>query len=91
MNTGIYVPNEYVYSIRNKYSDCFEMVASVHPYRKDALEELSTWGRLGIKVVKWLPPAMNIDPSHGTYYNTSIFIKIILEKCTKFYEVYVMR
>jgi hypothetical protein len=44
------------------------MAASIHPYRKDALEELATWGKLGVRVVKWLPPAMGIDPSHGKYF-----------------------
>jgi len=62
--TGIYVPNEYVAHIVEKYPTLFENAVSIHPYRKDALEELNVWGRKGIKVVKWLPPEMGMDPSH---------------------------
>jgi predicted TIM-barrel fold metal-dependent hydrolase len=36
---------------------------SIHPYRADALAELQKWAALGVKIVKWLPNAMGIDPS----------------------------
>ena len=36
---------------------------SVHPYRKDALLELRKWAEKGVRLVKWLPNAMGIDPS----------------------------
>jgi len=66
-----YVPNEYTARVA-KSSERFEWIASVHPYREDATEALE-WCKLnGAKAVKWLPPAMNIDPS-------SI-------KCEAFYE-----
>jgi len=66
-----YVPNEYTARVA-KSSERFEWIASIHPYRKDAIEALE-WCQLnGAKAVKWLPPAMNIDPSS--------------RKCDAFYE-----
>jgi mannonate dehydratase len=41
----------------------FEWVASVHPYRTDALARLERAARQGARAVKWLPSAMNIDPA----------------------------
>ncbi len=61
--TEFYVPNEYVFQIAEKYPDFFYPVISVHPYRKDALEELEKWAKKGGRMVKWLPNAMSIDPS----------------------------
>lgn len=62
--TEFYVPNSYIYELSKKYPDIFIPVISVHPYRLDALEELDWWGRKGARMVKWLPNAMGIDPSH---------------------------
>ena len=62
--TEFYIPNEYAYSIAQKYPDIFLTVVSIHPYRKDALEELNSWAQKGIRYIKWLPNAMGIDPSH---------------------------
>jgi len=38
--------------------------ASVHPYRRDALEELERLIEKGACLVKWLPSAQNIQPDH---------------------------
>jgi mannonate dehydratase len=38
-------------------------MCSVHPYREDALEALRWAADHGARAVKWLPPAMGIDPS----------------------------
>lgn len=54
-NTNMYTPNQYVYDLSMKYPDYFLPTCSVHPYRKDALEELEKWGKKGIKLIKWLP------------------------------------
>ncbi len=70
--TEFYVPNEYVFSLAERYPDLFNPVMSVHPYRKDALTELDKWAQRGAHLVKWLPNSMNIDPSD--------------EKCKDFYE-----
>ncbi len=37
--------------------------ASVHPYRRDALEELDRVAARGAVLVKWLPSAQGIDPA----------------------------
>ena len=62
--TQFYVPNSYVYELSQKYPDIFIPVISVHPYRLDAIEELERWANIGVRIVKWLPNAMGIDPSH---------------------------
>ena len=69
--TNFYIPNEYIFRLTEQYPDVFLPVISVHPYRKDAPEELERWARLGARIVKWLPNAMGIDPSSAladTYY-----------------------
>jgi len=63
--TEFYVPNDYVYHLSKEYPDIFIPVISVHPYRIDANEELARWAQKGVKIVKWLPNAMGIDPSHS--------------------------
>ena len=62
--TEFYVPNTYVYNLSNKYPDVFVPVVSVHPYRQDAITEIEKWASKGVKMVKWLPNAMGIDPSN---------------------------
>lgn len=61
--TNFYIPNEYVFRLTKQFPDIFLPTISVHPYRRDALAELEKWARLGVKIVKWLPNAMGIDPS----------------------------
>ena len=61
--TNFYIPNEYIFRLTEQYPDIFLPAISVHPYRRDALAELEKWARLGVKIVKWLPNAMGIDPS----------------------------
>jgi mannonate dehydratase len=41
----------------------FTPVASVHPHRPNAISELERVARLGVRYVKWLPPAQHIDPA----------------------------
>lgn len=62
--TNMYVPNRYVVELAEKYSDIFLPVISVHPYRPDALQELEKWRRAGVRLVKWLPNAMGMDPAN---------------------------
>lgn len=63
LKTNFYISNEYIFRLTAQYPNIFLPVISVHPYRRDALEELEKWARLGAKIVKWLPNAMGIDPS----------------------------
>lgn len=41
----------------------FKPVASVHPHRPHALTELHRIAELGVRHLKWLPPAQHIDPA----------------------------
>jgi predicted TIM-barrel fold metal-dependent hydrolase len=67
-----YTPNSYVTSLAKSYPDLFVPVASVHPYRADAVDELEKAVANGAVAVKWLPNAQNINPS--------------LPRCDAFYD-----
>lgn len=62
-NSTFYLPNNYVWKIYKKYPKIVIPVMSIHPYKKTALKELKYWGERGIKTIKWLPNAQNINPS----------------------------
>ncbi len=70
-----YTPNDYVVdSLCGKQkSKYFIPVISIHPYRKDAISELKKYAARGVKMIKWLPNAMVINP------DTSL--------CDAFYDV----
>jgi uncharacterized protein len=70
--TEFYTPNEYVLSLAARWPDLFLPACSVHPYRKDALEELTRCKERGARLCKWLPNAMGMDPAD--------------ERCDAFYE-----
>src|SRR4029079_15515808 len=61
--TEFYVPNEYVFEIAAQHPDLFLPNISVNPYRPDALDELERWANRGVRIVKWLPNAMGINPA----------------------------
>ena len=61
--TDVYVPNDYVLDLAGREPDLFVPIGSVHSYRKDALDELDRLAARGVKIVKWLPNAMGIDPA----------------------------
>jgi len=61
--TNIYIPNRYVVELAQRYPDIFLPVVSIHPYRRDALQELEKWAKAGVKYLKWLPNAMGINPA----------------------------
>lgn len=61
-HTEFYVPNTFVADAVAHHTNLL-FGASINPYRKDALEQL-TWAKEhGAVLVKWLPPIMKIDPS----------------------------
>jgi uncharacterized protein len=79
-DSTFYIPNRYAAKIA-KSSESYEWIASVHPYRKDALERLEWCKTNGARAVKWLPPAMNIDPSStkcDAYYQKLIDLNLPL-------------
>lgn len=57
-----HVPNHAAKDVALKYPQHFIWVASIHPYRKDALIALEASIQEGAVAVKWLPAAMGIDP-----------------------------
>ncbi len=61
--SAFYTPNAYAQRIAARHPGVFAWAASIHPYRPDAVEALQTAVAGGACVVKWLPPAMGIDPS----------------------------
>lgn len=63
LHTGIYVPNAHVQKLAQTYPQRFEWVASVHPYRSNALATLEQCIADGARAVKWLPSAMGVDPA----------------------------
>ncbi|MCX7008903.1 MAG: amidohydrolase family protein [Kiritimatiellaeota bacterium] len=65
--TEFYVPNQRVVAVARQYPDLFAPVISVHPDRPDALAELDRWAAQGVRNIKWLPNAQNIDPAQSRY------------------------
>lgn len=59
--TGFHVPDAYAARVAAADPARFGWVASVHPYRPDALERLEAARAGGALAVKWLPSSMNID------------------------------
>jgi predicted TIM-barrel fold metal-dependent hydrolase len=62
-DSHFHVPNSYARDVARRHPGRFEWTASIHPYRKDALDALEEAARDGARAVKWLPPSMNIDPA----------------------------
>jgi predicted TIM-barrel fold metal-dependent hydrolase len=70
-HTDFYIPNARVVAVARQYPDLFVPVISVHPNRPDALAELDRWTAQGVRHIKWLPNAQNIDPAeprHDAFY-----------------------
>jgi mannonate dehydratase len=61
--SAFYVPNAYARQVAQARPDIFEWVCSIHPYRDDAVAALEAAVADGARAVKWLPPAMGIDPA----------------------------
>jgi len=70
--TPLYVPNEYTHSLAQSEPSSFLAACSVHPYRKDAVEELERCRARGTRLCKWLPNSMRFDPAD--------------ERCDAFYD-----
>lgn len=58
-----FTPNDYVLRLAKAHPDAFVACASIHPYRRDAVEALRTAAAEGAVAVKWLPNAQHIDPA----------------------------
>jgi predicted TIM-barrel fold metal-dependent hydrolase len=60
--THLYVSNDYVIELTARYPKML-LGASVHPYRRDAINELERCVKAGAVLLKWLPNVQGIDPS----------------------------
>lgn len=60
--TKLHTPDKWVWTVCEKHPDVFIPSCSIHPYRLDALEALAEAHRRGVKMIKWLPNSMGIDP-----------------------------
>ena len=58
-----HIPNDYAAKVASKYSQYFEWVCSIHPYRADAVTALDAAVAAGARAIKWLPQGMGIDPA----------------------------
>jgi predicted TIM-barrel fold metal-dependent hydrolase len=61
-----YVPNDHVLGLAKKYSQIIP-ACSIHPARKDAVEELERCAEKGAKVLKLLPNCHHVDCSDNQY------------------------
>jgi len=61
--TTFAVPDGYAQRIARLRPERFEWIASIHPYRDDAVAALEAARAGGARAVKWLPPTMAIDLS----------------------------
>lgn len=62
-STIFHIPNTYAKKLASEHSQYFEWVASIHPYRADAVDALEQVKTEGARAIKWLPPGMGIDPA----------------------------
>ncbi len=61
------VSNDWTAEVVRRYPDVFLFGASIHPNRKDALEEIERCAEKGAVCVKWIPSSQNIEPSNERY------------------------
>lgn len=59
--TTFHVPDRYAREVAERTPQRFAWVASIHPYREDALACLDAAIAGGAVALKWLPSSMNID------------------------------
>lgn len=60
--TAFHVPDAYARRLAAEFPRGFEWVASIHPYRPEAVDALQAAIAGGARAVKWLPAAMGMDP-----------------------------
>ncbi|MDR7335341.1 amidohydrolase family protein [Roseateles asaccharophilus] len=71
-HTTFHVPDAYAARIAAEHAQRFAWVASIHPYRPDALQRLDAAISGGAVALKWLPSSMNIalhDPRLRPFYD----------------------
>ena len=79
--TEFYVPNEYIFKLSKEFPNLLIPTISIHPYRKDAIEELEKWNKEGVRFIKWIPNSQGIDPSNPkleSFYKKMVQLNMIL-------------
>ena len=66
--TALHAPNDCVARTCALHPDVFLFGASVHPHRRDALDELDRVAALGAALVKLLPNSQGFDPADRALY-----------------------
>lgn len=61
--SSFHTPNDYALALAKKFPERFAAIVSIHPYRIDAVALLEQAAAQGARAVKWLPPAMGMDPA----------------------------
>lgn len=61
--SAFHTPDSYAHGLAQAHPRDFEWIASIHPYRRDCVAALEWAAGNGARAVKWLPPAMGIDPA----------------------------
>lgn len=61
--SAFYIPDAWAAAQARRFPAGFEWVASIHPYRADALDALAAAIANGARAVKWLPAAQGMDPA----------------------------
>ena len=59
-----HIPDQYAQDVAKAAPQAFEWVASIHPYRADAIDALEKAKANKARAIKWLPQGMGIDPAH---------------------------
>ena len=75
--SAFYVPDAYARRLAHDNPAIFEWVASIHPYRADAVDALQAAVAGGACAVKWLPAAMGMDPASK---RCDAFFRVLAER-----------
>lgn len=62
-STQMHVPNDWGLKVSQESNGTIAFGGSVHPYRKDAVAELTRLKKHSVTLIKWLPAVMGIDPA----------------------------
>lgn len=79
--SAFHTPDAYAASIVRQEPDRFEWIASIHPYRPDAVAALRNAAQQGARAIKWLPAAQGMDPASprcDPFYETASELDIPL-------------
>lgn len=79
--TEFHVPSDYALKVAETVPDRLAASGSVHPLRADACAELRRLHGKGVRIIKWLPNAMGIDPAApecDAFYDTMRGLGMVL-------------